>query len=553
MNARIGYPIGLFSLLIIGCGGGEPAGEGPDVAEAPVDGGTAIISTVSDFDAFNELVSTDYDTNQTMSYILYMNLIQLDEEMNYRPYLADSFWMAEDGMSLSFRMRDGVTWHDGTPVTADDVVWTYEMSVNPDIAYANSAYFQYVTRAVKADDRTVRFEFRSAHSDAPMDFTEWSIMPKHLLEDISAADMRNAPFNRNPVGNGPFRFVSWQSNQQVVFEANPDFVFGRPHLDRIVVRIIPEQTTELTELLTGGVDFMRAVPPAEMHRVEDSDDLYAITYPARSYTFLVWNTRNPLFESAKVRRALTMAINRQEIVEALLYGYGTVAVSDAMPFQWEFNEALEPWPYDIEEARRLLAEEGWTDHDGDGIIDKDGRPFRFTLRTNQGNDLREDIVVIVQNALQQVGIDAQPQMVEWNTFITDLKDKKFEAAVSGWSVDFKFNPTDTFSTEAIEAGQYNYPSYSNPTADSLMHLALSTLDREQAKPLWNQYSEIIHQDQPYTFLYYLNERVGVNNRLRSVEADARGHLINAAEWWIPEDMQRRGGEQPVAVAGEAAR
>jgi len=295
------------------------------------------------------------------------------------------------------------------------------------------------------------------------------------------------------------------------------------------------------------------VPPAEMHRVEESDDLYAITYPARSYTFLVWNTRNPLFESATVRRALTMAINRQEIVEALLYGYGTVAVSDAMPFQWEFNEELEPWPYDVEEARRLLAEEGWTDHDGDGIIDKDGRPFRFTLRTNQGNDLREDIVVIVQNALQQVGIDAQPQMVEWNTFITDLKDKKFEAAVSGWSVDFKFNPTDTFSTEAIEAGQYNYPSYSNPTADSLMELALSTLDREAAKPLWNQYSEIIHQDQPYTFLYYLNERVGVNNRLRSVKADARGHLINAAEWWIPEDLQLRGGEQPVAVASEAAR
>ena len=553
MNARIGIPIGLFPLLMIGCGGGEPAGEGPGTAEAPVDGGTAVISTVSDFDAFNELVSTDYDTNQTMSYILYMNLIQLDEDMNYVPYLADSFWMPEDGLSLSFRIREGVTWHDGTPVTADDVIWTYEMSVNPDIAYANSAYFQYVTRAVKADDRTVRFDFSAAHSDAPMDFTEWSIMPKHLLEGIPAAEMRNAPYNRNPVGNGPFRFVSWQSNQQVVFEANPDFVFGRPHLDRIVVRIIPEQTTELTELLTGGVDFMRAVPPAEMHRVEESDDHYAITYPARSYTFLVWNTRNPLFESATVRRALTMAINRQEIVEALLYGYGTVAVSDAMPFQWEFNEELEPWPYDVEQARRLLAEEGWTDHDGDGIIDKDGRPFRFTLRTNQGNDLREDIVVIVQNALQQVGIDAQPQMVEWNTFITDLKDKKFEAAVSGWSVDFKFNPTDTFSTEAIEAGQYNYPSYSNPTADSLMDLALSTLDREAAKPLWNQYSEIIHQDQPYTFLYYLNERVGVNNRLRGVEADARGHLINAAEWWIPEDMQRRGAEQPVAVAGEAPR
>jgi peptide/nickel transport system substrate-binding protein len=445
-----------------------------------------------------------------------------------------------------------MTWHDGVPVSADDVIWTYEMSVNDDIAYANRAYFQYVTRAVKVDDRTVRFEFSEAHSDAPMDFTEWSPMPKHLLEGVPPADMRNAPFNRNPVGNGPFRFVSWESNQQVVFEANPDFALGRPHLDRIVVRIIPEQTTELTELLTGGIDFMRAVPPAEMRRVEKSDIAHAITYPARSYTFLVWNLRNPLFESPKVRRALTMAVNRQQIVEALLYGYGRIAVSDAMPFQWEFNETLEPWPYDVEGARRLLEEEGWTDHDGDGIIDKDGRPFRFELRTNQGNDLREDIIVIVQNDLQQLGIDVQPRLVEWNTFITDLKAKNFEAAVSGWSVDFKFNPTDTFSTDAIE-GKYNYPSYSNTIADSLMELALVTLDRAEAKPLWDRYSEIIHEDQPYTFLYYLEERLGVSNRLRGVEADARGHLISAAGWWIPEDQRNRSGEQPVALAGDAGR
>jgi peptide/nickel transport system substrate-binding protein len=550
MNAKLGLPLGI-ALLLAACGGGEPAGEGPGTADAPVDGGTAVISTISDFDAFNELVSTDYETNQTMSFLLYANLVQLDEEMNYEPYLADSFWMSEDGLSLTFRIRDGMQWHDGVPVTADDVVWTYEMSVDDDIAYANRAYFQYVTRAVKVDDRTVRFEFDTVHSDALMDFTEWSPMPKHLLEDVPPAEMRNAPFNRQPVGNGPFRFVSWEANQQVVFEANTEFALGRPHLDRVVVRVIPEQTTELTELLTGGIDFMRAVPPAEMKRVEESDEVYSITYPARSYTFLVWNLRNPLFESAEVRRALTMGINREQIVDALLYGYGTVAVSDVMPFQWEFNDDLEPWPYDPERAREMLAQEGWTDTDGDGIIDKDGRPFRFTLRTNQGNDLREDIVVIVQNDLKQLGIAVEPRMVEWNTFITDLKAKNFEAAVSGWSVDFKFNPTDLFSTEAIE-GKYNYPSYSNPVADSLMMQALMTLDREEARPLWIRYSEIIHEDQPYTFLYYLEERLGVNNRLRGVTGDARGHLVSVAEWWIPENMQYR-SEGPVALAGSQDR
>jgi peptide/nickel transport system substrate-binding protein len=457
--------------------------------------------------------------------------------------MADSMWLSEDGMSVSFRVREGLTWHDGTPVTADDIVWSVETYMNPDLAYANAQFFQFVDRVEKVDDRTATFHFTEVHSDPLMDFLDWEPHPKHLLEDVPIAQMRNAPFNREPVGNGPFRFVSWTANQDVVFEANPDFVMGRPHLDRVVFRIIPEQTTELTELLTGGVDLIRAVQPAESERVENSDAARLIAYQARSYTYLAWNTKNPLFSDARVRRALTMAINRQQIVDALLYGYGVVALADVMPFQWEFNESLEPWPYDPEGAGRLLAEAGWSDTNGDGIIDKDGRPLRFTLETNQGNDIREDVIVIVQSDLKKVGVDVQPRLAEWNSLIDRLKRKDFESVVSGWSVDFKFDPTETMT---CGGGVYNYPAYCNPQADSLSQVALRTLDRAQAKPLWDQYQEIIHQDQPYTFLYYLNERLGVSNRLRGVEADARGHLITIKDWWIPEEQQ--GQAAPVATA-----
>ncbi|MGH7557710.1 MAG: peptide-binding protein, partial [Gemmatimonadota bacterium] len=533
--------------LAFACGGaGESPGDRPARQEAPVDGGTVVVAEVSDFDAFNELVSTDYDTNQVLSNMLFMPLVDLDEDMNFQPYLADSFWMSEDGLSLTFRIREGATWQDGVPVTADDVVWTYEMMVNDEVAYANRQYVQYVESAERIDDRTVRFDFTQVHSDPLFDFIDWEPMPKHLLGDIPPGEQRNADFNRDPVGNGPFRFVSWTANQEVVFEANEDFVLGRPHLDRVVFRVIPEQTTQLTELLTGGIDFMRAVPPAEMARVEESPQVETIVYPARSYSYLAWNLRNPLFEDVSVRRALTMAIDRQQIVDALLYGYGRIAVTDVMPFQWEFNESLEPWPYDPDRAREILAEAGWEDHDGDGVIDKDARPFRFILETNQGNDLREDIIVIVQSNLAEVGIDVQPRLTEWNTLIDRLKRKEFEAAVSGWSVDFKFDPTEVMSCGAIEA-KYNYPSFCNPKADSLMQLALTTLDREEARPLWDEYQRIIHEEQPYTFLYYLEERVGVNGRLEGVEADARGHLISVADWWIPESEQFRA---PVATRGD---
>jgi peptide/nickel transport system substrate-binding protein len=341
--------------------------------------------------------------------------------------------------------------------------------------------------------------------------------------------MRNAPFNRNPVGNGPFRFVSWSPNQQVAFEANPDFVLGRPHLDRVVFRIIPEQTTELTELLTGRVDLIRAVRPSESARVETSSATRLIRYPSRSYTFLAWNTENPLFEDPRVRRALSMAIDRRQIVDALLYGYGRIGVTDVLPFQWQFADDLEPLPHDPEGARRLLAEAGWTDSNGDGILDRDGRPFRFTLETNQGNDLREDIIVIVQSDLRRIGIDVQPRLAEWNSLIDRLKVRDFQSVVSGWSVDFKFDPSEVLG---CQGGVYNYPGYCNPEADRLVQQALVTLDPEEARPLWRRYQEIIHEEQPYTFLYYLDERLGVSARLKGVVGDARGHLVSVHEWWI---------------------
>lgn len=541
-------PLRSFALAVLlasgaaACGG-ERAGEAPDRAQAPVDGGTAVASRVSDFDAFNQFVSTDYDTSQVLRHMLFMPLVQLDENMEYTPYMADSVHLAEDGTSVTFRVRDGLTWHDGTPVTAEDVVWSIETYMDPDLAFANLQYFQFVDRVEQLDDRTLVVHFTEPHSDALMDFTEWEPHPKHLLEDVPISEMRNAAFNRNPVGNGPFRFVSWDANQQVVFEPNPDFVLGRPHLDRVVFRIIPEQTTELTELLTGRLDMIRAVQPAEAGRVEQSDQARLLAYPARSYTYLAWNTRNPLFSDPRVRRALTMGMDRQQIVDALLYGYGEVAVADVMPFQWEFNHQIEPWSYDPEAAKALLAEAGWTDTNGDGILDKDGRPLRFVLETNQGNDLREDLIVIVQSDLRKIGVDVEPRLTEWNTLIDRLKRKDFVAVVSGWSVDFKFDPTETLS---CEGGVYNYPAYCNPRADELVRRALTTLDREEAKPFWDQYQQIIHQDQPYTFLYYLTERLGVSRRMQGVEADARGHLISVADWWIPENQRR--GAAPVAVA-----
>ncbi len=527
------FPL-LLALAALACGGGSAPEADSDPDAAPTPGGTAIVGIGSDFDSLNELTATSAITDQVIGHILFQNLIVYDENLAYAPALADSFAVAEDGMSVDFRLREGVLWHDGTPVTVDDVIWTFEASMDPETAYPERQSLQYIERAERVDERTVRFHFSQVHAEPVADFAYWSPMPKHLLEDVPRTQMTTAPFNQNPVGNGPFRFVSWQPNESVVFEANESHWAGRPHLDRIVFRVIPEPATAITELLSGGIDLYRNVPPSDMARLESSRAARPLSYPSLGFELVMWNVRDPLFEDERVRQAMTLATDRQAIVDGLLQGYGEVANGPAAPAQWERNQDLEPWPHDPEAARQRLAETGWEDADGDGILEKDGRPFRFEMITNADNVARTDILVALQSQLRQVGVDMRPRATEFNTLVDRWMSGEFQAVVAGWDLFLRFDPAQLFETGAI----YNGGGYSNPRVDELMRGASTTLDRAEAKPMWDEFQEILHREQPYTFLHFDHELWGVSERLRGVEVagapNAYAPFASVSGWWIPE-------------------
>jgi peptide/nickel transport system substrate-binding protein len=426
------------------------------------------------------------------------------------------------------------------PVTAEDVLFTYRTALDDQVAYPRrTAYFQMVEGAELVDSLTVRFDFVQPHSEPLDPFTQWSVMPRHILGAIPPSAIATAPFGRAPVGNGPFKFHSWKPNQEIVFVANDSFpqsLGGRPFLDRIVFRIVPEQTTLQTELRAGTVDLIRAVPPQEAKSVDAEPNLRLVDYADRSFGYIAWNTRDPLFSDWRVRQALSLAIDREKLVSALLYGYGTIGVSFVLPsiVPWAVDAELEPLPFAPDSARALLAAAGWKDSDGDGVLDKDGKRFRFTLKTNKGNDLREDATVIIQSDLRKIGVEAVPQLVEWTVFLGQLNNKEFQAYLSSWVYDsFKLDPSDIFHSRSIDR-KYNRSSYANPVVDSLIDAALSKVDREEAKPLWYRFQRIVRDEAPYTFLFYDRERIGLNERLRGAEMDARGYLVNAPRWWIPE-------------------
>ena len=521
----------LLLILALGCGGPEPE-TGPPSETAPVSGGTAIVGTGADFDVLNELASTSAITDQVIGHVLFQNLLAYDDSLHYAPMLADTFWVAEDGMSATFRIREGVRWHDGVPVTADDVVWSFEVSMLDAIAYPERQQLQDIERAERVDGRTVRFHFRRLHAEPLADFIYWTPMPKHLLEDVPPAEMRNAPFNRNPVGNGPFRFVSWRPNEQIVFEANDDFWAGRPYLDRIVFRVIPEPTTAVTELLNGAIDLYRNVPPNDMVRLEASSRARPLSYPSLGFTFLSLNVQRPPFEDVRVRRAIAMGTDRQTLIDGILQGYGEVTAGATTPRQWEHDDAIEPPPFDPAAARTLLAEAGWRDTDGDGWLDRDGRPLRFEMITNVDNTLRMDVLIALQSQLRGIGVDARPRGVEFNTMVDKFMSGDYDVVVLGWDLYLRFDPSQLFET----GGAYNGGGYSNPRVDELLRGARTTLDRAEAKPLWDEFQRILAGDQPYIFLWRDHERWGASGRLRGVAParapNAYAPLASVTRWWI---------------------
>ena len=526
---RVGALLACLAVSGTGCGG-EGGASTADAPTAPVDGGTCIIGFFSEIDNLNEFVSTDANATEIMEHMLYVPLLRWDENFEIAPRLAESWEHSNEGKTVTFQLRDDITWHDGVPTTAEDVKFTFERFRDPALAYSDVGALRYLETVEVLEPYVIRFTFSVAYADQLAHLRK-IILPRHLLEHVPSAEMESAEFNRNPVGNGPFRFVRWKQQQEVVLEANPDFPDGRPHLDRVVFRFIPDQTAIETAFRSGQIDVVERLRYETVQPFREDPDFQVLTWEQRGYSYVGWNVLNPLFQDARVRRALTLAIDRQRIIDALVFGEGKVTAHPLMSLSSAYASDIEPHPYDPEEARRLLAEVGWADTDGDGVLDRDGEKFEFVLTTNLGNQLREDTLVMIQDDLAKVGVSMTPRVREWSVFLDQLKGKDFDAGHLAWQTDFLYDPYDLFHSDAID-GKYNFTSFSHPRVDVLIETGLLAPTREEANEIWHEYQEILHREQPYTVLFELFYSHGASRRIRDFRGDVRSFLVYVTDWWI---------------------
>ncbi|MCZ6876669.1 MAG: peptide-binding protein [Acidobacteria bacterium] len=499
-------------------------------------GDTLVIGTIGDADSLNDLTSATVSASDVIG-LLFLGLTRTNPDFSHAPSLAKSWEFSEDHLELTFHLRDDVFWHDGVKTTAHDVQFTFEKQRNPNIGWSAIKWKQFIKECVVVDDYTVKFIFERVYPYQMMDAVVGAILPRHILEKVPDEEMVSTDFNRNPLGNGPYRFKEWKAQQYIEVEANQDFYAGRPALNRIIFKIVPDQENLAIQLKSGEIDLMESVPPRLFEALSREKDLVTYISPSRAYTYVGWNTRNPLFQSKKVRQALTMAINRQEIIDSLLLEFGQIPKGPVLPIIWAHNPNLPDFPYDPEKARQYLGEEGWRDTDGDGWLDQDGKRFSFTLKTNKGNQIREDILILLQDMFKQVGIEVQPNILEWTVFIGDMNNKNFEAAVAGWNVGLKMDMTTIWHSDSIN-DKFNFVSYSNPEFDQLNDDAIFEMDAEKAREMWWRAQEMIAEDQPYTFLYMPRDINFVHKRFQNVQMETVGWNYNLEQWWVPKDQQK---------------
>ena len=524
----------------------------PDYAQ----GGQLVLLSQATTPKITPFIATDAFAFDLWAGYLFDTLYGRDPDtLEWTPNLAIARTISSDSLTIDFTLRKGVTFSDGTPLSADDVVYSFDLMRNPDVEDPiMKVGAERLDRVEKVDDYHVRFVFKEPYYKSFELAASTPILSKAFYSKYSIKQ-----FNESTglvMGSGPYRMpdpTSWrpQPGQPLVVVRNERYWGPPPSFDRVVWNIIEQPSARVTAFRNGDLDFLgQDNPPTPEQFTQLSADPqvlahthhWALTNPIEAFYFIAWNEKDgrdgkpTAFADARVRKAMTLLTDRQAILQTIIHGYGTEITSPFAPDTPQCDPNIKPWPYDPAEAERLLASAGFH-RQGDRMVGPDGKPLAFKILFNTNSEPRRRIASFLHDAYAKAGIDAQPENAEWSVFQQRLDDRRYEVAIAALGGALEGDPYEELDTSQIAKTGQNIVQFSDPEMDKAIAIARSTVDDAKRMPLWHNVQRLIHEKQPYTFLFIYKELDFARDRIQGMAPTKFVGLNQPLEWYIPKALQ----------------
>ncbi len=490
--------------------------------EGAVDGGTLQRRLPGEPTTLNAVLQSSAPEAQVLQYVQ-RNLFDFDARLAFVPGLAEGMQVSPDGREFLVTIRSEAVWEDGRPVTAQDAVFTIRQIVDPAIpAPVFKSLFDDMNNVEALDTRRFRVRFRAPYAFRPMAFV-LPVLPAHRF---AGKDFQKAPENRAPLSSGPYRVVAWKTGESVELESNPRYWGPRGHFDRVLFRILPDNTTAYRLLTSGKLDENQIDATQKARARGDprfTDCCRLVEFYNLDWFYVALNNRSRLFEDARVRRALTMLHDRASVARELYRGSARVISGPWAPDSPAYDAALAPLPFDPPAAKALLAEAGWRDSNGNGTLDRDGREFEFEILLSAGSEIGRQVDEMLATELARAGIRARVRTMEWAAFVEKVDSGQFEAASLGWSaVDPNPDPYPYWHSSQCPPNGLNNGCYRNPEADRLMEEARRELDSGRRDALFHRLHAIFREDAPAIFLVNSTQKFAFDRRIGGLTTSPLG-------------------------------
>jgi peptide/nickel transport system substrate-binding protein len=478
-----------------------------------------------------------YDCNKVFS-----GLLKSDENLEMVSDLADYWEISPDGKTYTFHLREGVKWHDGSDFTAEDVKFTYDLLKNQEwiSVFSPSSEYKVIDDIQIIDDNTVKFSLSEGIVPFQQRFT-LPILPKHLLDE---QDLSKTEFWQSPVGTGPYKFVEWKKGEELTMVANHDYYGDAPKIQQIKFVFVPDENARVILLKSGEVDAIK-VDARTKDTLDGELGITVVTAPSANWYGLSLPNDQLPFSIKEVRQAIAYAINKQQILDTIFYGQGEIAYGPYREADWVYNPDI-AYSYNPEKAKQLLADAGFSDSDGDGILEKDGMKLEFNLVYSSSNAERKDIAIAVKTDLAEVGIGVNPVGKSWDEIDSDLFHS--EAFTVSWGSPF--DPDDLnyklWNSEYTDQGWWNPATYNNPEVDELLNEGRTTWNEDKRKDIYQKIQETLVDDQPVIFLvfgdyiYALSDKLSGEKPRNGPHGYGSNGALTGELWWNLEEWDKTG-------------